>query len=244
MEILHRLELAASLVEWQALGARLFRCPLCGPSVLIQLNASAIGVRCLRCAASAITMSLVSVLKKEVRALGDLHVYELSSRGPLVNWLRRRAGRFTCSEYFDGVPLGEVVNGVQCQDVQRLTYASASFDVSTSTEVFEHVPDDSRGFAELHRVLRPGGRLVFSVPIESAAKTVERAVMERGTLRHLLPPEYHGDRIRGQGQVLVYRDYGLDIADRVKAHGFRDARLVEPTHQLRGWARPIVVATA
>jgi len=81
-----------------------------------------------------------------------------------------------------------VVNSVQCQDVQRLTYDSASFDVCTSTEVFEHVPDDSRGFAERHRVLRPGGRLVFSVPIVSAAKTVERAVMERGTLRHLLPP--------------------------------------------------------
>jgi len=155
---------------WQALGARLFRCPLCGPSVIIQLNASAIGVRCLRRAASAITMSLVSVLEKEVGALGDLRVCELSSRRPLVSRLRRRAGRFTCSEYFDGVPLGEVVNGVQCQDVQRLTYASASFDVCTPAEVFEHVPDDSRGFAELHRVLRPTGRLVFSVPIVSAVK--------------------------------------------------------------------------
>ncbi len=244
MEVLHKLKLAASFVEWQTLAARLFRCPLCGTSVIIQLNASAIGVRCLRCAASAITMSLVSVLEKEVGALGALHVYELSSRGPLVSWLRRRAGRLTCSEYFEGVPLGEVVNGVKCQDVQRLTYASASFDVCTSTEVFEHVPDDSRGFAELHRVLRPAGRLIFSVPIVSAAKTVERAVMEHGTLRHLLPPEYHGDRIRGQGQVLVYRDYGLDVVDRVKAHGFRDVRLVEPTHQLMSWACPIVVATA
>jgi hypothetical protein len=95
MEIPHRLELAAWLVEWQALGARLFRCPLCGPSVIIQLNAPAIGVRCLRCAASAITMSLVSVLEKEVGALGDLHVYELSSRGPLhlLGVFRRRTTR-------------------------------------------------------------------------------------------------------------------------------------------------------
>lgn len=219
-------------------------CPLCGPSVMAQLYASAIGVRCLRCAASAITMSLVSVLREEVGGLAGLHVYELSSRGPLFNWLRRHAGQVTCSEYFDGVSPGERVNGVQCQDVQRLTYAAASFDVCTSTEVFEHVPDDSRGFAELHRVLRPGGRLVFSVPMSPAAITVERAVLKDGEIRHLLPPEYHGDRIRGQGRVLAYRNYGLDILDRVRAQGFRDVRLVQPKPRLGGWAQAIVVATA
>ena len=244
MEILRQIGTAASLVEWKALSARPESCPLCGPSVIVRLSASAIGVRCLRCAASAITMSFVSVLKKEVASLGDLHAYELSSRGPLVEWLRRHAGRVTCSEYFDGVAPGEVVNRVQCQDVQRLTYASASFDLCTSTEVFEHVPDDARGFSELHRVLRPGGRLIFSVPITSAARTMERAVIENGSVRHLLPPEYHGDRIRGRGRVLVFRDYGLDVVDRVTAQGFRDARLVQPAQSRGGWACPIVVATA
>ena len=189
-------------------------------------------------------MSLVSVLRREIGNLVPLHVYELSSRGPLVNWLRRHARRVSCSEYFDGVPLGAMVNDVQCQDVQRLTYASASFDLCTSTEVFEHVPDDSRGFAELHRVLRPGGRLVFSVPMSSEARTVERAVLNGGEIHHLLPPEYHGDRIRGQGRVLAYRNYGLDILDRVSSQGFRDVRFVQPTHQIGRWVQPIIVATA
>jgi SAM-dependent methyltransferase len=244
MDILLRLRAALSVVQWSDLRARAAICPLCGPSVIVQLNVSAIGVRCLRCAASAITMSLVSVLQRELGSLADLHVYELSSRGPLLGWLRRHTGRITCSEYFDGVPVGEMVNGVQCQDVQQLTYADASFDLCTSTEVFEHVPDDARGFAELRRVLRPGGRLIFSVPIASAARTIERAVLEHGSVRHLLPPEYHGDRIRGRGRVLAYRDYGLDIADRLTAQGFRDARLVRPTQPLWGYAVPIVVAAA
>jgi hypothetical protein len=69
-------------------------------------------------------------------------------------------------------------------------------------------------------------------------------VMENGSVRHLLPPKYHGDRIRGQRQVLVYRDYGLDIVDRLKARGFRDAQLVRPVQPLGGYAVPIVVATA
>lgn len=244
MDILRSFATAASLVDWKALGAWPAACPLCGTTVIVRLCNSAIGVRCLRCAASAITMSLVSVLKKEIVVLGSLHVYELSSRGPLLGWLRRHAGRVTCSEYFDGVPAGEMANGVQCQDVQKLTYDDASFDLCTSTEVFEHVPDDARGFAELHRVLRPGGRLVFSVPMTSANSTVERALIEKGSVRHLLPPEYHSDRIRGQGRVLVYRDYGLDIVDRLMVQGFRDARLVRPAQPLGGYSIPIVVATA
>lgn len=244
MEILRKLEAAAALVTWRDLRARPAVCPLCGPSIIIQLRASALGVRCLRCSASAISMSHVSVLREEVSSLAGLHVYELSARGPLVKWLRRHTGKVTCSEYLDGVPAGETVGGVQCQDVQRLTYAAASFDVCTSTEVFEHVPEDSLGFAELHRVLRPGGRLIFSVPVSQQEKTIERARLKDGKIEHLLPPEYHGDRIRGQGRVLAYRNYGLDILDRVRAAGFTDVRFVTPHDRMGRWAQPIIVATA
>jgi SAM-dependent methyltransferase len=238
-----RLGNALALVEWRKLRASPARCPLCGPSVLIQLSPSPVGVRCLRCAASGVTMALVAVLRREVGALDGLHVYELSSRGPLVDWLRRHAGRVTCSEWFDGASPGEMVGGVQCQDVQRLTFAAASFDVCTSTEVFEHVPDDARGFAELRRVLRPGGRLVFSVPVSPVASTVERARLTgTGEVEHLLPAEYHGDRIRGPGRVLAYRNYGFDVLERVAAQGFRDVRFA--VSGLGGWAPPIVVATA
>ena len=57
--------------------------------MLVQLGDSAIAVRCARCRASAITMALAAVLREEVGPLAGLHVYELSSRGPLVAWLRR-----------------------------------------------------------------------------------------------------------------------------------------------------------
>jgi SAM-dependent methyltransferase len=129
----------------------------------------------------------------------------------------------TCSEYFDDVAPGEFRDGVQCQDIQRLTHPDASFDLVTSTEVFEHVADDRRGFAEIRRVLRPGGAFIFTVPIEDADKTVERAILRDGTIEHLLPPAYHDDRIRGRGEVLVFRDYGRDITGRLREAGFGKA---------------------
>jgi SAM-dependent methyltransferase len=45
-------------------------------------------------------------------------------------------------------------------DVQRLPFADGEFDVALAAWMLYHVPDLERGLAELHRVLRPGGRLV------------------------------------------------------------------------------------
>lgn len=222
-ETLHRVRAAASLLEPRQLAARAFRCPICGPSLLVRLSADAMGVRCLRCAASAATLSLVGALLDLRPGFRSEAVYEMSSRGPLLEFLRREAPRLTCSEYFDDVAPGAWRAGIQCQDVQRLTYADAAFGVCTSTEVFEHVAVDAHGFAEVRRVLAPGGLFLFTVPLNLAAPTVERAVLKDGQVVHLLPPAYHDDRIRGRRAVLVYRDYGADITERLLRQGFAKA---------------------
>jgi SAM-dependent methyltransferase len=47
-------------------------------------------------------------------------------------------------------------------------FADGRFDLVTAFDVIEHVVDDRRVFAELTRVLKPGGRLIFSVPLHAA----------------------------------------------------------------------------
>lgn len=49
-------------------------------------------------------------------------------------------------------------------DILDLPYMNGSFDVVTCFDVFEHVKNDIRAFHEVHRVLKPGGLLVFTVP--------------------------------------------------------------------------------
>ena len=149
----------------------------------------------------------------------------------------------TCSEYFDDVPPGQRRDGVLCQDVQQLTFAGASFDLCTSTEVFEHVPDDLRGFREVRRVLKPGGIFLFTVPLTDAPATVERARLEHGHIIHLLPPEYHGDRIRGRHHVLAFRNYGRDIIDRLLVSGFTRATIDwRHRHTFLGYGSGVVIA--
>jgi ubiquinone/menaquinone biosynthesis C-methylase UbiE len=48
-------------------------------------------------------------------------------------------------------------------DAQSLPLADASADILTSGLVLNFVPDRARALAEMHRVLRPGGRLAFYV---------------------------------------------------------------------------------
>jgi ubiquinone/menaquinone biosynthesis C-methylase UbiE len=45
-------------------------------------------------------------------------------------------------------------------DAKQLPFADDSFDAVISTQVLEYVPDVTAAIAEIHRVLRPGGRIV------------------------------------------------------------------------------------
>ena len=101
----------------------------------------------------------------------------------------------------EGIEGGTVCDGVlpglRHEDVERLSFAGASFDLVVSNDVLEHVAEPAAALGELYRVLRPGGELIFSVPfwIDREA-TVRRAERAGGEVRHLLPPAYHGDPLR------------------------------------------------
>jgi SAM-dependent methyltransferase len=47
-------------------------------------------------------------------------------------------------------------------DAESLPFPSESFDLVIGHAVLHHLPDLERAFAEFHRVLRPGGRIVFA----------------------------------------------------------------------------------
>jgi SAM-dependent methyltransferase len=85
-----------------------------------------------------------------------------------------------------------------CQaDAERLPFASASFDLVAALDALEHLADDAAGLRELHRVCRPGGMLVASVP---AFRALWGTVDELG----------HHQRRYGRGELLA----------RVEAAGF------------------------
>lgn len=233
------------MTNWKHFSISAFYCPLCDRKrCFVRLDADEISIRCLSCKATPITLSLAAVLRHVCPILDAMNVYELSSRGPLFEYLTRKSKKLTHSEYFTDIPPGAYKEGIQCQDVQRLTYPDESFDICTSTEVFEHVPNDAKGFTEICRVLKSNGVFVFTVPLSIEQQTVDRArVIPGGDIEHYLPPEYHSDPMRRHQPILAFRNYGYDILDRLLAAGFKRAELRSPGCAM-AWdcTRPVVVA--
>jgi methionine biosynthesis protein MetW len=62
---------------------------------------------------------------------------------------------------------------------QPLEFPDASFDVVVAGELLEHLRDPQRVVAEIHRVLRPGGTFVASVPNAFRLKSRLRFLLGR-----------------------------------------------------------------
>lgn len=219
-------------------------CPICeAAKPIIRLNDNEIGIRCTACRSSVVSMSMASVIRSEYANLQNINAYELSARGPLVEYLKRQCKNLTTSEYYADKNRGEVHNDVLCQDVQNLTFDSNSFDLSTSTDVFEHVPDDSLGLKNIYRILKPAGKAIFTVPFWGY-ETVQRATLgKNGKLEYLLPPEYHGDPISTSGRILAFRNYGSDILNLLEDVDFKCPKLVSPDlPDFWGIKRQVIVA--
>ncbi len=83
--------------------------------------------------------------------------------------------------------------------ITELPYADATFDLVAAFDVIEHVADERQVFAELGRVLKPDGVLVFSVPLHPAHWNEFDSVV--GHARRYRPADLQA-LIAGQGLVV------------------------------------------
>ena len=174
---------------------------------------------CVRCRANLRIMALTrALLEAERWSVGRREeVFNLVSLLASRPWLRllevneshvvgsllRRLPRHVAADYPD-------------VDVQDLPHPDASFRLVVHSDTLEHVPDPMVALRECHRVLRPGGRLVFTVPIRPGRLTKNR----NGML-----PVYHGDTTPPY-RSLVHTDFGDDLWTMVLSAGFAELSVV------------------
>jgi SAM-dependent methyltransferase len=148
-------------------------------------------------------------------------------------------------------------------DAESLPFVAAGFDLVLGHAVLHHLPDLERAFFEFHRVLRPGGRIVFAgepsrVGCRFAAIPERGAVALSRAWRLALraaqpspPPPHPGGSSNGADHGLEYVvDIHAfepdDLARLARAAGFADVRVrgEELLANWFGWFNRALEATA
>ncbi len=167
---------------------------------------------------------LMATLVKNVLSTNKKkHVYLMEQVTPIYNWVVTTFDNHDImgSEYlgheYDG---GYTINGIRHEDVENLSFSDGELDIIVSNDVFEHVPNPSKAFAECARVLKKGGVMLATLPFhQNEDKSITRAKLINGKLEHILPSVYHGNPVSADGS-LVFTDFGWDILDVIKRAGF------------------------
>ena len=84
---------------------------------------------------------------------------------------------------------------VRVMDVQALEFADATFDTVATASTFCSVPDPVRGLRELHRCLKPGGRLLMFEHVRSRIGPIAILQDLLTPLTRRLGPEMNRDTV-------------------------------------------------
>lgn len=163
-------------------------CPTCGSQVRHRLIAAALDLRPDR------THRL---------ALSGKRLLHLSPEYCLAQRFRRTAGTYVAADFVTASANIRV-------DVMRLPFLDATIDVFVACDVLEHIDDDQLALKEVHRVLRPGGVAVLTVPnADGLAVTWRDPAIATPSQRE-----------EAFGQIDHVRLYGDDFASIVAEAGF------------------------
>ena len=149
-------------------------------------------------------------------------IYNTESNGALHRQLSA-CPKYVCSEYFGHhVEGGALVDGVMHQDLQHLSFAKDQFNLVLSSDVFEHMPRPYDAHREVFRILKSGGRHIFTVPFSPADHLDDvRAEMIDGEIVYHGEKMFHGDPVRPDSGVLVWTIFGRQMLDELRVIGFR-----------------------
>ncbi len=120
--------------------------------------------------------------------------------------LRTAASRDACRSFVQG-------------DIAAIPCSDSTFATIFSNGVLEHVRDLPQGLREIARVLRPGGRLIMTIPTMASELEMSGAALLRGLGLKSLAQRYADRYNRAFGQINVY---SLEVwRDLLAANGLR-----------------------
>lgn len=166
---------------------------------------------CIDCFSIPRQRAIIRVLEDKFPNWRTMKMHESAAGGQSSDKLAMESSDYTTSFFMPDVEPGQMRDGIRNENLERMTFDDDSFDLFVTQDVFEHVLDPARAFAEVARVLKPGGAHVFTIPLYSHEQSLVRSKWgENGEIVYIEEPDYHGDPEAGEGW-LVATEWGKDF---------------------------------
>ncbi|NJM62973.1 MAG: class I SAM-dependent methyltransferase [Oscillatoriales cyanobacterium RU_3_3] len=149
----------------------------------------------------------------------QVHESSPADRGASLK-LKNNCKNYIGTHYFPNFPLGQTHStGWRNEDLENLTFADESFNLTITQDVMEHIFDPAKAFSEIARTLKKGGAHIFTVPIvnKEQPSKINAKKDENGNAIILGYPDYHGNPVDNKGS-LVTMYWGYDICDFILKH--------------------------
>jgi len=172
--------------------------------------------------------AVLSIIEEKVgaRPRHNVTIFAAEAVTAFALMLRGYFARFHGAEYGADEHARRALFPIRHEDLTALTLPSSSFDLVTTNEVLEHVPDLDAALREIARILVPGGWHVGTHPFFFMSETGDRrSALVDGEITYLKEPEYHGNPVDMDAGSLVFETPGWDIIARARAAGFSHAHM-------------------
>ncbi len=111
----------------------------------------------------------------------------------------------------------------ECADASRpLSFQDGSFDALLCIDAINHLPDRATVLQEWHRLLRPGGRLLYTDPIVVTGQLTNEEIATRSSIGYFVfTPRHENDRLLSQAGFAVLRiEDRTEAAARISRRGY------------------------
>lgn len=224
-------------------------CNLCGEEQTFYKNNNSLreGYQCCNCKSSlryrGQTDAIIKIFAKpnitllkdlaQDRNFQQLSIYEPGVIGPFRKYFKNFIN-YTNSYFWSDVTPGDYRDGLQCQNLESLTYQSDLFDLVITSDIMEHVRHPWQAFQEIWRVLKPGGYHVCSIPVQLPMRqeTFYRVDTAGEEDIHLVEARYHSAPLPqgGRQESLVYVDFGEDLIEELEKRNYQ-VSILSPDYQ-------------
>lgn len=169
--------------------------------------------------------AFLHVLFQEARPAPDAKMYFTEPVTPLFRWLQSRFPALVGSEHPGAgrIP-GAAPNAPRHEDLRRLSFPDATFDLILGSDAPGGVAFERQAFAGFARCLKPGGMLVFAVPFDagSAGHPLCGQPGSDGCIGHRAPAAGHGNHVDAENGARCFHSFGWEVIDDLRGAGFID----------------------